>query len=286
MPFPPEAYLIGAQKAGTTTLAYLLDQHPLVTVSRPKEPHFFTHNRDKGLDWYEKQFPNSSNYVLVDASTSYAMAPLKTYGHDQQREDYRGVPSRVFSANPDAKLIYSLRDPVERTYSGYWHNVRMGNESRNFTTALLHDSFYLDVSDYHGQLSLWLKYFPLTSFFFVLFEDLRKNPEHVAKECWDFLNVDGEAVSVQLDSAKNQSRQVNWAGRKMNRIANSYPAARNALRPVVPRKIWNLLRKVNTGSAPIPVMEKKDREFLLGHFRDKNRDLAALINQPLDEWQH
>lgn len=41
MPFPPEVFLIGAQKAGTTTLAYLLSQHPNICVAKNKEPHFF-----------------------------------------------------------------------------------------------------------------------------------------------------------------------------------------------------------------------------------------------------
>jgi hypothetical protein len=65
MSFPPESYLIGAQKAGTTTLAYLLDQHPHVTVARTKEPHFFTDNWDRGLGWYKKQFPDSPDACYI-----------------------------------------------------------------------------------------------------------------------------------------------------------------------------------------------------------------------------
>ncbi|MGB3681955.1 MAG: sulfotransferase domain-containing protein [Rubrobacteraceae bacterium] len=285
MPFPPEACLIGAQKAGTTTLAYLIDQHPQVAVVRPKEPHFFTHNWDKGLDWYEKKFPGPPGAVRVDASTSYSMAPLsKAYARSRQ-EDYKGVPGRVSSVNPNVKLIYLLRDPVERTYSGYWHDARMGGENRDFTTALLNNAFYLDVSDYHGQLLLWLQVFPLSSFFFVLFEDLREDPERVTRECWKFLGVNEEAGSAQLDLHENQSYQVSWAGRKMNRLATTYPAVRATLKPIVPKGVQKLLKTVKTGSMPIPPMKEEDRNFLLDYFREKNADIAALTNQSLDKWQ-
>ena len=281
----PEACLVGAQKAGTTTLAYLLDQHPMVTVAEPKEPHFFTHNWDEGFDWYEERFPDSVNTVRVDASTSYSMAPLSgTHAHRRQ-EEYEGVPSKVFSTNPNAKLIYLMRDPVERTYSGYWHDVRMGVENKEFSTALLEDSFYLDNSDYYGQLLLWLQFFPPTSFLFLLFEDLKENPELVTKECWRFLGVDEDDGSVQLDSAKNQSYQVNWVGRKMNKVGITYPAARTVLKSIVPESAQSMLKAVKTGSEPIPEMKEEDRNYLLEYFREKNADLAALTNESFEKWQ-
>lgn len=285
MPFPPEAYLIGAQKAGTTTLAYLLDQHPFVTVASPKEPHFFTHNWDKGLSWYERAFPNPQNAVLVDASTSYAMAPLAKAHTRYRGGGYEGVPGRVFSVNPEAKLIYLLRDPVERTYSGYWHEVRMGVENRDFATALSEDPFYLDLGDYHGQLLLWLRFFPLDSFFFILFEELKEDPERVTRECWEFLGVDRDAGPVRLDSAKNQSYQVNWAGRKMNRLGVTYPAVRIALKSIVPKSVRNLLKTAKAGSMPIPEMKEEDRGFLTEYFREKNTDLAMLTKLSLDRWR-
>ena len=286
MSFPPEAYLIGAQKAGTTTLAYLLDQHPLVTMSRPKEPHFFTRNWDQGLDWYKEKFPGPLNAIGIDASTSYAMAPLSgTHAH-RREEEYEGVPGKVFSVSSNAKLIYLLRDPVERTYSGYWHEVRMGVENKDFATALLKDSLYLDVSNYYEQLLLWLQVFPLSSFLFILFEDLKEDPERVTNECWRFLGVDEDAGSVRLDSVKNQSHQVSWIGRRMNRMGVTYPALRTSLKPIVPKGVQSLLKRAKIGSAPIPEMKEEDRNFLLEYFREKNTNLSTLTGQSLDRWQH
>jgi hypothetical protein len=292
MSFPPRAYLIGAQKAGTSTLAYLLDQHPRITVSRPKEPHYFTHNRDKGLDWYKTKFPDpSGNSVLLDASTSYTMAPLSTGGAGRQGrgDSFKGVPERVFSVAPDARFIYLLRDPVERTYSGYWHSVRTGRESRKFGDALKSDAFYLDVSDYHGQLARWLEYFSLGSFQFVLFEEMREAPERVARECFEFLSVDAGNVPVGLDSAKNQSRSIGWTGRRLNRLNVEHPGLdktlKAALRPVVPESVRSWVHRLRRGDKPIPPMEEKDREYLIRRFREKKRRLEGLIDIPLDSWQ-
>ena len=284
MSFPPEAYLIGAQKAGTTTLAYLLDQNPLVTMSSPKEPHFFTHNWYEGLDWYREKFSGPPNTIWIDASTSYAMAPLSgTHAH-RREEEYKGVPDKVFSVNPNAKLIYLLRDPVERAYSGYWHEVRMGVENEDFATALLKDSLYLDTSNYYEQLLLWLQFFSLSSFLFILFEDLKDDPERVTTECWKFLEVDEGAIPVRLDSAKNQGYQASWVGRSMNRMVLDYPALRTALKPVVPKSVQGLLKRAKTGSTPIPEMKEEDRNFLLEYFREKNTNLATLTGQSLDKW--
>src|SRR3954447_17800429 len=155
MSFPPESYLIGAQKAGTTTLAFLLDQHPHLSIGETKEPHFFTDHWRKGLEWYRKQFPDSANTVCLDASTSYSMAPLTKGWKHRDPKVYEGIPARVHSVRPDAKFIYLLRNPVDRTYSGYWHDVRMGVKNEPSKTALQRDPFYLDVSDYHGQLLRW-----------------------------------------------------------------------------------------------------------------------------------
>ena len=216
MSFPPEVYLIGAQKAGTTTLAYLLSQHPDICVARTKEPHFFTTYLYKGLDWYKSNFANYENSVCLDASTTYAMAPLSK--NNSKKGRLEGVPPRIHSISPQAKFIYLLREPIERTYSAYWHRFNTGTEHRSFREAIRNEYFYLDVSNYYGQLSLWLEYFSLDSFFFVLFEDMKKNPAKVAEECFQFIGVSSESIKVKLEEAKNKSRYVNYLGRQCNRL--------------------------------------------------------------------
>ena len=302
MRFPPEIYLIGAQKAGTTTLAYLLDQYPQITVSHPKEPHFFTHNWDKDLDWYRAKFAGSPNSVLVDASTTYTMAPLKNKGSTQPLGDLQGitnlegVPKKLYSVNPRARFIYLLRDPVERTYSSYWFGVRHGIENREFGAVIRNGSLRVDMSDYCGQLSLWLDYFPLDSFLFLLFEDMKESPEHAARECFEFILGKGQdAPPVQLDSVKNQSyvnsrigrrvANLDWKRKKLLKRRPVLAKVWDCLIPVVPKVITDRVQNAKIGSKPIPPMKEEDRDFLVEYFYERNRNLERLIGVSLDKWQ-
>jgi hypothetical protein len=285
MSFPPESYLIGAQKAGTTTLAYLLNQHPHITIGQTKEPHFFTDNWRKGLDWYRKQFPDSSNALCMDASTSYSMAPLTEGWKHRNPGVYENVPARVHSVNPDAKFIYLLRDPVARTYSGYWQDVRTGVKSEEFRTALQSDPFYLDVSDYYGQLLRWLEYFPLSSFHVVLFEELKERPHQVVNECLTFLGVPRGTTPIALDSAQNPTHEVGWVGRRLNQLEIAFPGLRALLKSKLPMGIKKFAFRVKAGSGPIPTMAEEDRRFLVEYFRERNQNLQRLIGTSLDGWR-
>jgi sulfotransferase family protein len=284
MSFPPESYLIGAQKAGTTTLAYLLDQHPHISIGQTKEPHFFTDNWSKGLDWYRKQFPDSANTILLDASTSYSMAPLTEGWKHRNPRVYEDIPAKVHSVRPDAKFIYLLRDPVDRTYSGYWHDVRMGVKNEEFRTALQSNPFYLDVSDYYGQLLRWLDYFPLSSFHCVLFEEMKERPHQVVNECFAFLGLRRATNSIRLDSAKNQSHQVGWVGRRVNQIEVAYPRLRAVLKSSLPSRLKRFVHSAKAGSTPLPAMTEEERRFLVEYFRERNQNLQKLIGTSLDGW--
>lgn len=268
----------------------MLDQHHQVAVSQPKEPHFFTHNWDKGLDWYKTVFPDSADYAtLLDASTSYSMASL-TYsrGDSRQRSKFENVPEKVSRTNPDARFIYLLRDPVERTYSGYWHSVRTGRESRGFREALRSNSLYLDVSDYHGQLSLWLDYFPLDSFLLLRFEDMKESPESAAMRCFEFLGRGEGIPTLQLDSAKNQTYENSQMGRRVNRLLIEYPSLSKhllVLKTVFPKSVKDRVLRARRGSEPVPTMEKEERDFLIDYFLERNRSLELLTGVSVDGWQ-
>ena len=284
MPFPPESYLIGAQKAGTTTLAYLLDQHPGMTIGETKEPHFFTDHWRKGLDWYRKQYPGAASMLCMDASTSYAMAPLTPGWKQRDPGVYEGIPARVHAARPDAKLIYLLRDPVDRTYSGYWHDVRMGVRNGAFRAAVEGNPFYLDVGDYHGQLLRWLEYFPLSSFHFVLFERMKVRPREVVNECLAFLGLPA-VDAITPDSAQNQSYQVGWVGRQVNRIEVAFPGLRALLKSALPGGVKTLVNRIKVGSGRLPPMAEEDRRFLVEYFRERNQKLERLTGLSLDSWR-
>lgn len=275
--------MIGAQKSGTTSLSYLLAQHPDICVASPKEPHFFSHNWDKGIAWYRDCFCHNEGTIFIDASTTYAMAPVSGQGNPE----FEGIPRKIHQLNPEAKFIYLLRDPVERAYSGYWHSVRTGRETRPFREAIERTSRYLDVSDYHQQLLLYLAFFKIDAFLFLLFEDLKTDPGAVARRCFRFLGLDDQ-INVGLDEAKNRSAYVGSAGRKLNAALREVPMLRRVARamgPVAPAFLKRRFKRITTGGdKPIPPMSAADRAFLADRFRESNRQLAELTGLRLDRW--
>lgn len=132
----PDFLIIGAQKAGTTSLYRHLEQHPRVLSAAKKEVHYFD-NKDRhwkhGLKWYRAHFPITlkkqykrwayhQKVISGEASPDYLFHPL--------------APKRIYDLVPNVKLIVLLRDPIARAYSQYHHNVRQQREQLTFEQAL------------------------------------------------------------------------------------------------------------------------------------------------------
>ena len=105
MPFPTFV-VAGAQKCGTSTLHSLLQDHPHVLMSRPKELHFFDRHWERGLDWYASQFTPGPDHQQFGEST-----PVYMYDAVGRQ--------RMIETLPEARIVVILRDPIKRAYSHY-----------------------------------------------------------------------------------------------------------------------------------------------------------------------
>jgi hypothetical protein len=120
----PDALILGAQKAGTSSLFQYLMQHPRARPPLRKEVHFFDYNYGRGVDWYRRFFPSEGHDGLFtgEASPSYLFHPR--------------VPARVADVLPGVAMVVLLRRPQDRAWSHYRHNVRKGRERRSLREAL------------------------------------------------------------------------------------------------------------------------------------------------------
>ncbi|SLN69216.1 sulfotransferase [Oceanibacterium hippocampi] len=285
MSFPPKAYLIGAQKSGTTTLAFLLDQHPKITVSRPKEPNFFNAHWEKGLGWYRNCFEGApDDALLLDASPSYTHSPIYPGAPVALSEvDRRDVAERIHSVAPDARLIYILRDPIDRTYSSYWHTVRAGRETRPWAEAITPRSNYVATSSYHAQLAVYLEHFSLDQFLILKFDDLARDPVAVARQVTAFLGVAPADFPYQFDSPKNQSYQYNHVGRILTRIAGTeerFFALSNFAKRFTPPVLRDMIRRTITDD--IPKLDAEERRKARALFADDMAKLKELTGISFD----
>lgn len=204
----PNLIIIGAQKCGTTSLHYYLGRHPQIAMSRLKELNFFSveGNWHKGAAWYESQF-DARRPIRGEASPHYTCHP-----------QYAGVPQRLHSLVPAAKLIYLVRHPIERLIAQYIHQVDGGREPRPLPDALadLDNNQYVQRSLYGMQLEQYLPYFPLRNILIITQEQLLRNRQPTLTKVFQFLGVDDSFQSPSWNRQKHSSsekRQKNRVGR-------------------------------------------------------------------------
>ena len=206
----PDFVIIGAQKAVTTSLYAYLCAHPDVLAAGRKEVHFFDVNYADGSAWYRSMFPLAASRALArrggrrvlagEASPYYLFHPLAS--------------ERAAALIPQAKLIVLLRDPVERAWSHYRHEVAKGREPLSFEDALAAEADRLAGADaafrtgsaaaahpghrYHSyvargryveQLPAWQRHYPSEQLLVLRAEDLFERPQQVWDETVAFLGL-------------------------------------------------------------------------------------------------
>ena len=181
----PNLIIIGTQKCGTSSLHHYLNLHPEVSMSHVKELDFFVDslNWDKGNDWYESHFTGGVK-VYGESSPSYTMYP-----------NFKGVPQRMYSMLPDAKLIYIVRDPIDRIISHYLHQWYRKRQNENIQNALLdindeRTKHYINTSNYYLQITQYLKYYDISRIHILGLEELQNNRDETLRIVFKFLSID------------------------------------------------------------------------------------------------
>jgi hypothetical protein len=207
----PSYLIIGAQRAGTTSLHRYLVQHPAVrTMLRTKGVHFFDTNYGRGIDWYASRFPTRLYGWYV--RRRHGME-LRTGEASPYYVFHPQVPYRVARHLPDVKLILLLRDPVVRAYSQYQHEVSRGFETLGFEEAIraeperlageherllaepFYNSFhhqhhsYLARGRYDEQLATWRSLFPDEQLLVLTSERFFAEPHRTFQRVLDFLEL-------------------------------------------------------------------------------------------------
>lgn len=192
----PDFLIIGAMKAGTSTLYTQLSAHPQIGMSREKETDFFLTgpHSARALERYKAQFPKGRD-ILGEASPNYT-----------KHEAFPGVPARVAALIPDCRLIFLARDPVARAQSQYRHALLSGVSvpPPQALAGTRHYEHLIDTSRYAAQLDPWLKHFGEDRFLFLEFESYISDPGPTLSRVAGFLGV--------ADAWPAQARAVNSSG--------------------------------------------------------------------------
>ncbi|MET0831966.1 MAG: sulfotransferase [Acidimicrobiia bacterium] len=261
----PTFLIVGAMRCGTTSLNGYLRQHPQVAMGTPKEIHFFDREFDRGLDWYRSHFTTDPTVVAVGEATPNYLFDLV-------------APSRIAATLPDAHLVILLRNPVDRSYSHYWHDRSRDKVDVTFPEAVSaelegSDRYrYVDRSRYRGQVERLYASVDRARVLVETFEDLTADPGTVFASVCRFIGVD--------DGVRPES-----LGDTINAYTEFRSVRVRQLSKGMPKGMGRLVGRLNQRQAAgYPPMDEETRRMLAAEFAESNAGLDDLVGRQLPVW--
>ncbi|MBX7226792.1 MAG: sulfotransferase [Chitinophagales bacterium] len=308
-------FVVGTVKGGTTSLHRYLDQHPEIYMSPVKETNFFS-RFDIDEKKFSKDYAHDVNVDLkkyLDGNMAY---PIHI-AHVTEPEDYTKLfknvknesvlgeisnsyllyehaPKEIFKYNPEAKIAMILRNPVERAFSQYVMNLRLGKTlEKDFLKEIRVDDAkpekgwganhqYLMVGMYAAQVKRYLSVFNKEQIRVYLYEDYKKNQRDIVKDLYRFLGV---SVDFEVD----MSEKLNEAGvpkfKKLNYLINQIGIISWAKRNM-PRAWREPFKKIfySNKKDEIPTIQPHERKWLLDYYMDDIKELEQLLGVDLSNW--
>ena len=293
-------FILGAPKSGTTALAETLDTHPDLTMSKPKEPHFFDAYYEEDLTEYATQcFPQTSAITFHgEATPSYFMVPW--------------VAPRIAKHFPKAKLIVCLRNPVDRAFSSWWMQYSRGLETLDFQDAITAslnqaDVFakedatelwtsqidaiakgselpirtYIEAGLYHKHLTRFLEHFPREQIHVVFSSDFRQSRASSLADVWDFLSV----PPWTPDQSNKEVVNAAYGKRAMFLLRLAKRMGLMRIREHVPQFLREPTKAYLSRLGDTPKIDQEMRAYLTSYFRDSNLALEELLSVDLSGWR-
>lgn len=278
----PNVLVIGAGKSGTTSLHHYLGLHPQVAMSRVKEADFW-HRPDwrERLGWYSGLF-EPGTAIRGESCPSYSVYPIAS-----------DVPRRIHATLPDIRLIYLVRDPVERFVAHYTQHLANAKESRPIREVVRASlegrdapHGYLAGSSYGTQLDQYLAYFPSSQIYVIDSVDLRHRRRETLRRAFDFLGVDPAFDAAGFDTELLQrSDQVRFGpfGRRLRR--SRFVVALKARVPYEVRQpITKRIRRIIAEPVTRPVLDPIDRTSLEERLRPEADRLREQTGKAFAAW--
>lgn len=219
----PDFLIIGEMKCGTTALYKYVTEHPQIEPAKRKELAFFNIHFNKGVRWYQHQFPNHPKHLTGEAS-GYLKFP--------------DVARKVAGVIPHVKLIVILRNPVDRVYSHYHMHVKKRRIAMPFEKAIQTIPGYLDQGKYAWKLKKWMEIFPDNQFLIIQNETLNKTPQKTMNGVFRYLGL--HDFSVNVHKKYNTQNYTNIHPQTRKWLINYYKPYNNELYELLNKKFdWD-----------------------------------------------
>lgn len=289
----PNFIIAGAPRASTTYLVNILDQHPDIFIAKngythdihflnPDSTHVVNQNYHKGMEWYESLFSSVNNEKAVGEKTATYFTEKATPAYIQK---HLGM---------DVRIIVVLRNPAERANSDFWYHRGHYPDEFSIKDVFEMENDKLQIAQagkYYENYCNYLEYFEPENFHFILFEDLRENPENMIKKVFRFLEVDENflpsGLGEKINSAFKDESIVYRLKMAGSRIKAHHPAVFKFLNE---RKLFQNIRdslhKSGTKSKKkYPELTEEEKKYLSEFYRPDIEEMSrALSNKSILEW--
>lgn len=281
----PDLFIVGAMKAGTTSLWRYLDAHPDVFMSALKEPHFFSTARSVDPRAVVRDEPGYLRLFEGAAGASIRGEASTSYLWDER------APGAIAERVPEARIVIILRDPVQRAFSHYLMDYRYGHQSLGFLEALQADEavrprrwapgchLYVDLGMYHEQVRRYIRTFGERRVLVLLFDELADRPADVLARLGAFLDVDPAGFGdTEGDRVHNPFRAPRTG---LSRTLMRGSLVRQRLRPLLPPAVRALGRKLLYADRERPSLPPDAVRHLAAIYEDEVSGVESLLGRRL-----
>lgn len=286
----PNFFLAGWPKTGSTWLYHCFKEHPDIFVPERDTVHFFSVNYFRGYDWYYPFFKKAGNEkVIADLTPNYVLE--------------LNSAKRIYEFNSDAKILFTLRNPVDRAFSQYWHQKKKGQILFNFEDTLHYNSLgnfemfmiWLRTGFFPEFLKPYFNIFPSSQLKVMFYDDLQTNSKEFLKEVFEFAGVNTTFVPSVMDNKINTGEKVK--SQHKSNINSSDINQNTSMQSKLKKKVKKLLFEDNAknnnktfdnGSEKTEYEQGIDPEFrkeLIELYKPHIIELEEFLQVDLSKWK-
>tara|TARA_S200000501_G_scaffold341861_1_gene351551 strand:- start:7992 stop:8957 length:966 start_codon:yes stop_codon:yes gene_type:complete len=313
----PNFFIVGAAKSGTTSIYNILENHPEIFMCPIKEPHHFS--KDIKIsnfnDSYKKrnifdidEYLSSENLehkhiAYINDFSKYIqlfrnVTNQKIIGEVSNGYLYSELAAReIFKFNPTAKIIIILREPVDRCFSHWLMDYRIGlSRSNSCIDDIMYDynlndkiwgglsHTYIQIGLYYDQVKRYVDIFPKENLKILFFKDLKNNPNKFEKEILNFLNLESSKNEKKIEKKFNQARVPKY---RFSSLVYNYfisrPHLKKVIHPSLAKKFKNLLFTPNFEKKNY--LTSSDKNEIQKFFIEDINNLENLLEVNLSDWK-
>jgi hypothetical protein len=253
-------------------------------MSRPKETGFFFENYEKGVDWFSNEYfsHHDGQRAIGEASPENMM--------------HQDIAPRIRKYYPEARLVFILRDPVERIWSNYRFFINVGYlpPTADFSELIRDETSrwggeMVELGMYRDQLANYAKHFPRDQMKIFLFREFAKDTEQVVRRLFEFIDVDPEADVNTTDRHNESARLTN--ARFYQILYRVWAPVKSVLPETAVERLFGLRSAVRglfftpgETQQDKPSMDEADRDYLSRIYATPNARLEEWLGRDLSHW--